>query len=32
MFTLGFITGGVVAILVALALMYRACRRAVRGW
>lgn len=29
---LGFIFGGVTAILVALVLMYRACRRAVRGY
>ena len=32
MFALGFICGGAAAILVALALMYRACRRAVRGY
>lgn len=32
MFALGFITGGVIAIVAALVLMYRACRRAVRGW
>lgn len=32
MFALGLIIGGVITILVALALMYRACRRAVRGW
>jgi len=29
---LDFITGGVTAIIVALVLMYRAARRAVRGW
>lgn len=29
---LGFIAGGVTVIIAALVLMYRACRRAVRGY